>query len=228
MKISIIVPIFNEEITVGKILPRIISQKNIFEIIVVDDGSTDSTPKILKKLNQKKDFKKILKIITHKSNHGKGYAIRTGMAIANGDYILIQDGDLEYDPQDYTKLTKFITSDNCVFGSRILAKNPYAYLRTYFGNRVVTALCNFLFSSHLTDVYTCFKLIPRKFIKQMRLKSTGFEIETEITAKLLKNKIKITETAISYHPRNYQNGKKIKTIDAVKGVLKLIQVRISD
>jgi glycosyltransferase involved in cell wall biosynthesis len=226
MKLSIIIPVFNEEATLEKILSRVADQKHILEIIVVNDGSTDKTAEILKNLKHKKIFSKKLKTLNHKINLGKGSAIRTGINSAKGDYVLIQDADLEYNPDEYNKLTKIVSPRSCVYGSRTLGKNPHAYLRTYLGNIVITTFCNLLFFSKLTDTYTCFKLIPTKIAKRMKLNSKGFEIEAEITGKLLKNKIKITEIPIGYKPRSYKKGKKIKAKDAIKGALKFFQIRL--
>jgi glycosyltransferase involved in cell wall biosynthesis len=227
MKLSIIIPVLNEEGTLKKILSMVVNQKHVFEIIVVNDGSTDRTSEILQRLKREKIFSQKLKILNHKINLGKGSAIRTGINSAKGDYILVQDADLEYNPDEYARLTKIASPSSCIYGSRILGKNPHAYLRTYLGNIIITAFCNILFFSNLTDTYTCFKLIPTKIARKMKLNSRGFEIEAEITGKLLKNKVKIIETPISYKPRSYKGGKKIKAGDAIKGALKFLEIRLS-
>lgn len=227
MKLSIIIPVLNESKTLEKILSGVIQQKNIFEIIVVDDGSTDNTSEILNKLKKNKKYIKTLKIIKHIKNMGKGAAVRSGIDSAKGDHVLIQDADLEYNPDEYSKLTNLVSDKTCVYGSRILSKNPHAYLRTYLGNIAITTFCNLLYGSRLTDTYTCFKLIPAKIAKKLKLQSSGFEVEAEITSKLLKGKIKIIETSISYKPRSYEKGKKIKAKDAFKGILKFLEIKLS-
>lgn len=227
MKLSVIIPVLNEEATIKQILSKVIDLKDMFEIIVVNDGSTDSTLNILEKLKKTTKYSKKLKIISHKTNLGKGSAIRTGGKVAKGDFVIIQDADLEYDPREFSKLTRVVDKKTAVYGSRILSKTKHAYLRTYMGNIVITAFCNILFGSHLTDSYTCYKLIPTDIFKSLRLKSEGFEIEAEITAKLLRKRVPIKEVAINYHPRSYEKGKKIKGKDAIIGALKLIEIRVS-
>lgn len=227
MQLSVIIPVLNEESTIKTILSKVIALKDVYEVIVVNDGSTDKTLEILQKLKESVKFSKKLKIFSHKTNLGKGSAIRTGIKMAKGDYTIIQDADLEYDPTEFSKLTDVITKDSVVYGSRIMGKSKHAYLRTYLGNIAITTFCNILFGSKLTDSYTCYKLIPSNIFKSLNLKSTGFEIEAEITAKLLKKKIQIKEVAIKYKPRSYEKGKKIKAKDAITGALKLIEIRVS-
>ena len=227
MQLSVIIPVLNEEATIKTILSKVIDLKDIYEVIVVNDGSTDKTLEILKGLKKSAKYNQKLKIFSHKTNLGKGSAIRTGIKQAKGDFVIIQDADLEYDPNEFTKLTSIITKDKAVYGSRIMGKGKHAYLRTYLGNIAITTFCNILFGSKLTDSYTCYKLIPSRIFKSLNLKSTGFEIEAEITAKLLKKKVKIDEVAINYHPRSYEKGKKIKAKDAIIGALKLIEIRVS-
>jgi glycosyltransferase involved in cell wall biosynthesis len=225
MQLSVIIPVLNEEATIAAILSKVIGLKDIYEVIVVDDGSTDKTLEILQKLKKSAKFAKKLKIFSHKRNLGKGSAIRTGIKRAKGNFVIIQDADLEYDPREFSKLTKIAKEDGVVYGSRIMGKSKHAYFRTYLGNIAITTLCNVLFGSRLTDSYTCYKLIPSKIFKSLNLKSHGFEIEAEITAKLLKKRIEIHEVAINYKPRSYEKGKKIKAKDAITGALKLIEIR---
>lgn len=227
MKLSVIIPVLNEEATIKTILDKVITLKGIYEVIVINDGSTDKTLKILQKLKKSVKFAKKLKIFSHKVNLGKGSAVRSGIKMAKGDYIIIQDADLEYDPTEFSKLTKIADKNTAVYGSRIMGKSKHAYLRTYLGNIAITTFCNILFGSKLTDSYTCYKLIPSKVFKSLNLKSSGFEIEAEITAKLLKKKVEIREVAIKYKPRSYEKGKKIKAKDAIIGALKLIEIRVS-
>jgi glycosyltransferase involved in cell wall biosynthesis len=224
MQLSVIIPVFNEESTIKEILERVLGQNNVQEIIIVDDGSSDKTFDILQRSKIKNSK---LKILRHLKNKGKGAAIRTGISKAKGDYILIQDADLEYDPREYKKLIRELKFARVIYGSRIMGKSPHAYFLTYLGNIAITAICNILFGTKLTDIYTCYKLIPANIIKNLQLNSNGFEIEGEITGKLLKRGISIREVAIGYKPRSYEKGKKIKAKDAVKGALKLLSVRFS-
>jgi glycosyltransferase involved in cell wall biosynthesis len=227
MKLSVIIPVLNEETTVKTILDKVIGLKDIYEVIVINDGSTDKTLQILQKLKKSARFAKKLKIISHNTNLGKGGAVRSGIKMVKGDYTIIQDADLEYDPTEFPKLTNLITKSGVVYGSRIMGKSKHAYLRTYLGNIAITTFCNVLFGSKLTDSYTCYKLIPTNIFKSLNLKSSGFEIEAEITAKLLKKKIQIKEVAIKYKPRSYEKGKKIKAKDAIIGALVLLGIRFS-
>lgn len=225
MKLSIIIPVFNEEKTIENIINRVSKVESVSEIIAVNDGSYDKTSDILKSIQKKWKKKQKFVVINHGTNFGKGRAIQTGVKAVTSDYLLIQDADLEYDPEEYNNLSIYANKGNVVYGSRLLGKNKHAYLSTYLGNIVITGFCNLIFGSKLTDSYTCFKLLPSKIAKELNLKSNGFEIEAEITAKLLKRKIEIKEVAIKYHPRSYEKGKKIKARDAVIGALKLVRIR---
>ncbi len=222
MKLSVIIPVLNEEKTIKKILDKVLGLKNIYEIIVVNDGSTDKTLQILE--NIKKTSLR-LHIISHNSNKGKGSAIRTGIKNVRGDFLIIQDADLEYNPSEFVILIQKVSPKKAVYGSRILSRAKHAYFLTYLGNVTLNIFCNLLFGSKLTDIYTCYKLIPRKIARSLKLNSQGFEIEAEITAKLLKKRVTIEEVPISYKPRSYEKGKKIKAGDAIKGALKLLSIR---
>lgn len=222
MSISVIIPVLNEEKTIKQVIDKVLLQKNVGEILIVDDGSTDKTPQILSKLKNSK-----IKVLTHPQNKGKGAALRTAFSKVSKDFCLIQDADLEYDPKQFDLLFKAATPDIVVYGSRILGQNRHAYTRTYLGNVLVTAVFNILYGGNLTDSYTCYKLIPKNILKKLKLDSNGFEIEAEITAKLSKMGIKIIEVPIKYNPRKYEQGKKIKAKDAIKGVLKYLSLRFS-
>lgn len=221
VQLSVIVPIYNEEKTIRRILEKVLKQKVVGEVVVINDASFDNSGIILKKIRDKK-----VKIYNHQTNLGKGAAIRTGIDKASGKYIIIQDADLEYDPSDYSRLLEAASPNTAVYGSRLIDHNPMAYRRTYLGNVLLTGLCNFLFGTNLTDSYTCYKLLPLKIARTLNLQSKRFELEAEITAKLAKKGIKITEVPINYHPRTYQTGKKIKSKDAAIGALALLKVRI--
>lgn len=220
MSLSIIIPVLNEEKTITKVINQVLKQKNVGEIIIVDDGSIDKTPKILSKLKNSK-----IKILTHLQNRGKGAALRTAFKVVSQDYALPQDADLEYNPNQFSLLAKTADPNTVVYGSRNLGQNKHAYTRTYLGNLLVTGFFNVLYNRHLTDSYTCYKLIPKKILQSLNLDSNGFEIEAEITAKLTKKGIKIIEIPIRYSPRKYKQGKKIKARDALRGILKYLTLR---
>ena len=226
MELCVIIPVYNEEQTIEKVVDSINKHPLVSKIIVVDDGSSDKTGEILDKLKTSKKFDKKLKIIRQKKNLGKGAAVKTGVDNATGDLLIIQDADLEYEPREYVKLIKKHSKNNVVYGSRILGKSKHAYLRTYIGNRVLTSFCNLLFGVKLTDIYTCYKLIPVSIAKSLKIKSSGFELEAEITGKLLAKNIQIVETPISYKPRKYSEGKKIVAKDALLGIVTLVKTRL--
>lgn len=216
-------PIFNEEQTLRNILSKVIAQKLVDKIIVIDDGSTDNTPKILGTIQSSK-----VQILTHQKNKGKGAAIRTALKELNKGYFIVQDGDLEYDPSQYKALLDFASSFGAVYGSRLLVdKSKHAYIRTYLGNVLVTGFFNILYGRQLTDTYTCYKLLPVKLAKDLNLESNGFEIEAEITAKLAKKKVEILEVPITFSPRKYEEGKKIKATDALKALWTYLKIRFS-
>ncbi len=220
MLLTVIIPVLNEEKTLERILKKVLLQKEVGEIIVVDDGSTDQTLRILDSFADPK-----IKVLKHQKNLGKGAAIQTGLKKARGKFIIFQDADLEYNPGEYKKLLKYTDGEQVVYGSRILNNNPHAYARTYLGNVLITQVANILFGINLTDSYTCYKLIPTKIAKSLGISSQGFEVEAEITAKLAKKRHKIIEVPISYKPRSYQQGKKIKAMDALKGTLTFLKIR---
>lgn len=220
-KLSIIVPVFNEEKTIGEILKKVLSVKLPTgiqkEIIVVDDGSTDNTRKVLSKF----------KILRHNRNLGKGAAIRTGIKNSSGDFIIIQDADLEYDPKDYIKLLDPILQKKTkvVFGSRLvnyplklLGQDKTVLPLHLIANRFLTALVNILYGSNLTDMETCYKLFSKEVLDKINLESNGFEIEPEITIKTLKLGYSIFEVPINTKPRTYEEGKKIGFSDGLRAI----------
>lgn len=221
-KLSVIIPAYNEEASIKQILEQVLSLDYVWEVVVIDDGSKDKTYSILQKISHHK-----LRIFQHPVNQGKGAAVRTGLDKSLGDFIIIQDADLEYNPSEFKLLLEKASDNQAVYGSRMLNNNAHAYFRTYLGNVIVTSWCNLLFGTALTDSYTCYKLIPAKIAKNLKLISNGFEIEAEITAKLAKKGIPIIEVPISYTPRSYQQGKKIKAKDALKGIWTYLKIRLS-
>ncbi|QQG43352.1 MAG: glycosyltransferase family 2 protein [Candidatus Daviesbacteria bacterium] len=220
MHLSVIIPVYNEEKTVEALLKKVLSLKNIFEVIVVNDGSEDQTKGQLDKIKNPK-----LKVFHHPVNQGKGAAVRDGIKKAKGDFLIIQDADLEYDPHQFGKLMDQATMNLVVYGSRILGHNRHSYIRTYLGNVLVTNFYNLLYFKHLTDTYTCYKLIPTKIAQKLKLASNGFEIEAEITAKLTKMGVRIIEVPIKFKPRSYEQGKKIKAKDALLGLWTYLKIK---
>ena len=230
MILSVLIPIYNEKDTILEILKRIdsvdlsdISFKK--EIIIVDDGSSDGTREVLKGLENK------YKIIYHSKNQGKGAAIKTGLKQASGDYVIIQDADLEYDPKDYKKLltTALENKAEVVYGSRRLnPKNKYSHLSFYMGGLLLNWLARVLYGIKITDESTCYKLFKTETIKAIPLKCERFEFCPEITAKVAKRKIRIYEVPIEYYPRNKEEGKKIKWRDGFEALWVLIKYKFID
>ncbi len=210
MKISIIIPCYNEEKTIEKIIDKIIEQKiENFEIIVIDDFSTDQTRKLLDE--NLKD--KVHKIIFNEKNYGKGFSIREGIKKATGEIILIQDADLEYDPSDYDKLIKPIKNGfaDVVYGSRFIGSEEkrVLYFWHMIGNKILTLLSNMFTNLNLTDMEVCYKVFKSEIIKKIDLKEDRFGFEPEVTAKIAKMNIRIFEVGVKYFGRTYLDGKKI-------------------
>lgn len=226
-KVSIIIPSYNELKTLPKVLEELNSLPlDNMEVIVVDDGSLDGTFSYLNKV--KNNFKFSLIPLRHENNCGKGSAIITGINYASGNYIVIQDADLEYDPKNivllYSKLHD--SGYDVVFGSRFLSENADTYNIFYlWGNKFLTFLINFLFNFRITDSYTCYKAFKSEIAKSLSLSSEGFEIEAEISCKIAYRKYSFCEVPISYKPRSRKEGKKINYKDAIKGFCKIIQLR---
>lgn len=218
-KLSIIVPVFNEAKTIRLVLERLLGLNLDKEIIVVDDGSTDGTGKIVD------IFVPAIKVIKQKINSGKGKALRAGIAVATGDYIIFCDADLEYDINQIPFLYKHLLENNLtvLYGSRFINYQPKKNFIHYLGNKVLTAVTDWLFGARLTDMETGYKLFQASLLKSMNLSSSHFEIEPEITAKILKQGIKITELPISYDPRVKSEGKKIKYRDGLAALWVLIR-----
>ncbi|MDR1181772.1 MAG: glycosyltransferase family 2 protein [Bacteroidales bacterium] len=232
--LSIIIPAYNEAATICIILDKILKVnliRNIQkEILIVNDCSTDKTKDVVTAYIAKHATERIV-LINQSSNQGKGAAIRKGLEEITGDYVIIQDADLEYNPQDYNPLLEHLINENLqvVYGSRFLKKaNKHSYHRFYIGGRLVSLVTNILYIQHLTDEPTCYKLFRTDFIKSIPLQCTGFEFCPEITAKVAKRGIKIDEIPIEYYPRSIEEGKKIKWTDGIEAIWTLFKYRFKN
>jgi glycosyltransferase involved in cell wall biosynthesis len=224
MKLSVIIPVYNEAESINKIIERVLKTKLADEILVVDDGSTDGTRALLAKL----DGKNGVRVILHEMNQGKGAAVRTGLQIAGGEVLLIQDADLEYDPRDYPILLKPLNEGiaDVVYGSRFLGGPRRAVMFWHMiANQLLTFTTNILYNTILSDMETGYKVFRRQVIEGMPLHAKRFNFEPEFTAKVLKRRYRIYEVPISFNPRDYSQGKKIKLRDAFEAVWTLLKYR---
>ena len=224
LKLSIVIPAYNEEKTIAKILDKVMKLEVAKEVIVVNDASKDRTNQILAAC--KKD--PFLKIITHRENQGKGAAVRTGVKKARGEYVIIQDADLEYEPKEILKLLAFAekTGAQVVYGSRFQGKIKRMTLPSRLGNQFLTFLTNLLYGTSLTDMETCYKLFAREVIQKTNWEADEFDFEPEITARVLKKGIKIKEIPISYQARKKSEGKKISWQDGVRAAGLLLKYKL--
>ncbi|MCM8821183.1 MAG: glycosyltransferase family 2 protein [Candidatus Omnitrophica bacterium] len=227
MKLSVIIPAYNEKDTVLAIIDKVISLPIEKEIIVVDDGSTDGTREVLLEIEKSKVKNQNFKIIFKGKNEGKGAAIRKGLEYATGDYVIFQDADTELEPSDITTMFKLVNNseNKVVYGSRFLKKHSLPLINL-LANKFLTFLTNILFGSRITDMETCYKLCPRELLSALNLTANGFEIEPEITCKILKKGYKIKEIPINYNPR--RKGKKINWKDGVKAIFYIFKYRITE
>ena len=226
MKLTIIIPCYNEVDTILKIVDKIKKQKKLKQIILIDDFSKDGSRELIKK----KLINKVDKIIFHKRNFGKGQCIISAKKFVNGDIVLIQDADLEYSPSDYKRLIKPIINKKTqvVYGSRVLNKQRYKsnnFTSTFriFANHILTIISNIINSQNLTDAHTCYKVFDAKIFMKIKLKEKGFNFCPEITSKISKLKIKILEIPIKYHGRTYEKGKKIKFRDGIIAIRTILK-----
>lgn len=238
MKLSIIIPVYNEQKTIEEILRRVVDVQLpgvTKEIIVVNDGSTDSTSEKLASIKTK--FPAI-HVISYVSNQGKGNAVKKGIEKATGDYILIQDADLEYNPKDIPKLISRIhkSSKTVVYGTRLKRfpdfsrdERTFQFAVHYFGNKFLSLITSALYGQWITDMETGYKLFPRRALEGVAIKAKSFEFEPEITVKLIKKGYKIVEVPISTNPRDYKHGKKLNTVkDGTKAVSALLHYKFFD
>jgi len=228
MRLSVVIPVYNEKTTISEIIRRVKSVSGIdMEIIIVDDCSTDGTRDILKQLEREVD-----KIVYHQQNMGKGAALRTGFAHATGNYVIVQDADLEYDPQDFHVLLKPVLDGKAdvVYGSRFAGGGPHRVLFFwhFVGNIMLTLMSNMFTNLNLTDMETCYKLFRRDIIQSIDIKENRFGFEPEITAKVARRKVRIYEVGISYAGRDYSEEKKIGLKDAFRAFYCIIKYAFGD
>jgi glycosyltransferase involved in cell wall biosynthesis len=226
MKLSVVMPVYNEERTVEAILARVLQAPGLLEIIVVDDASTDRTAQALARLTDSR-----VRIFRHPKNRGKGAALRTGFAQVQGEAVIIQDADLEYDPREYPKLLEPIEADlaDVVYGSRFTGEtHRVLFFWHYVGNRFLTTLSNMFTNLNLTDMETCYKAFRADALRGLDLKSERFGIEPEITAKIARRGLRVYETSITYHGRNYAEGKKITWRDGLVAIAAIVRFGLFD
>jgi dolichol-phosphate mannosyltransferase len=229
MKLTIIIPVYNEINTIEKLITKVLNTKFDKQIIIVDDCSYDGTKEIINSL-----FKdKVDKIIFHDKNLGKGGAIKSAQKFVEGDYVIIQDADLEYDPKDYKILLDEIINKNLkvVYGSRVLTKDKFSNIQNFshkiriWGNIFLTSISNLINRQKLTDAHTCYKLFDSRLFKSIDLCEDDFSFCPEVTTKISLKGIDIIEVPINYNGRTYDEGKKIQALDGIKAILTIIKYR---
>jgi glycosyltransferase involved in cell wall biosynthesis len=224
--LTVLMPVFNEQATLAEIIRRVrqVDVGLTLELIIVDDGSSDGTNKILRTLEDS-----TVRVIAHEKNQGKGAALRTGLAHANGDIVVIQDADLEYDPEDWPALLAPILKGKAsvVYGSRFTGQRKNMLPLHWAGNRLLSLVTNVLYSSTLSDMETCYKAFDRRVLKDLTVVSNRFDFEPEITAKVLRRGYRIYEVPISYAGREFDEGKKITWRDGVGALKALVKFRFT-
>jgi glycosyltransferase involved in cell wall biosynthesis len=223
--LSVVVPVYNERTTIEEIVRRVLAVPLRIELIVVDDGSRDGTGDILDGLQRELGFK-----LLHQANAGKGAALRSGFAAVTGDIVVIQDADLEYSPEEFPALIELICQDKAdvVYGSRFLGRHRAFMFAHYLGNKFVTLVTNVLYNTMLTDMETCYKAMRVDVLRSMTLKSNGFGIEPEITAKVFKRGYRVYEVPITYAGRGYEQGKKITWRAGFDALWVLVKYRFTE
>lgn len=225
IKLSVVIPVYNERETLPEILKRIRAVPLTIEIILVDDFSRDGSRELLDQMERGQD--PLLKVFFHERNRGKGAALRTGFRHASGDFAIVQDADLEYDPFDYPKLLAPILEKRAdvVYGSRFCGQNRAMSRLHRYGNQFLTWLTNLLYQTSITDMETCYKMFPTSVIQKIQIESDRFNFEPEITAKILRLGLKILEVPVAYQGRSFQEGKKITWKDGFSAVWTLVKFR---
>jgi glycosyltransferase involved in cell wall biosynthesis len=220
--LSVVIPCYNEENTISELLRRVLSQPMVGEVIVIDDGSIDKSCEIINRINDSR-----LKLVSQDKNRGKGAAISRGLSLASLDYIVIQDADLEYDPNEYSKLMKPILENyaDVVYGSRFLTSETRraVYFWHRVGNSLLTLMSNMATNIDLTDMETCYKMMKRSVAQNLRIQEKRFGVEPELTAKIAAFKVPIYEVPISYYGRTYEEGKKIGWKDGFRAIICIIK-----
>ena len=224
--LSVVMPVFNEAATIEHIIPRVLAVPLRVELIVVDDCSTDGTRETLHRLRETLGFTLLLQ----PSNQGKGAALRRGFAEAHADLVAIQDADLEYSPEEFPMLIELICEGRAdvVYGSRFLGRHRVFLFTHYLGNRFLTLVTNVLYNTMLSDMETCYKVMRTEVLRSMTLRSNGFGIEPELTAKIFKRGYRVYEVPITYDGRGYDEGKKIGWRDGVVALWVLLRYRFSE
>jgi glycosyltransferase involved in cell wall biosynthesis len=224
--LSVVMPVFNERQTIEEIIRRVLGVPLRVELIVVDDGSTDGTREMLAALQEKHGFKLALQ----PRNTGKGAALRRGFEDVTGDLVVIQDADLEYSPEEYPQLIELICQGRAdvVYGSRFLGRHRVFLFTHYLGNRVLTTVTNVLYNTMLTDMETCYKVMRTEVLRSFALRSDGFGIEPELTAKIFKRGYRVYEVPITYDGRGYEEGKKITWRDGIVALGVLLKYRFTE
>jgi glycosyltransferase involved in cell wall biosynthesis len=226
MRLSVVMPVFNEEKTVEAVIDRVLQVPDLFELVVVDDASSDGTAAVLSHVKDPR-----VRLFRHPRNRGKGAALRTAFGQVRGEVVIIQDADLEYDPRDYPKLVGPIQSGlaDVVFGSRFTGEtHRVLFFWHYVGNRFLTTLSNMLTNLNLTDMETCYKAFRAEILREVRFRSERFGIEPEFTAKIARRGLRVYETAISYHGRDYAAGKKITWRDGFRAIVAIFYYHFFD
>ena len=224
--VSVVMPAYNEIDTIEEITRRVLAVPLRIELIVVDDGSTDGTREMLQKLQREHGFR----VLLQPQNGGKGSALRAGFAQVTGDIVLIQDADLEYSPEEYPSLIELICAGRAdvVYGSRFLGRHRVFLFTHYLGNKLLTFLTNVLYNTILSDMETCFKVMRVEVLRSFVLRSNGFGIEPEITAKIFKRRYRVYEIPITYDGRGYDEGKKITWRDGLVALGVLLKYRFTE
>jgi glycosyltransferase involved in cell wall biosynthesis len=223
--LSVVMPVYNERTTIEEIVRRVLAVPLRIELIVVDDGSTDGTNEILERLHHELKF-----TLLRQANGGKGAALRRGFAAVTGDLVVVQDADLEYSPEEYPQLIELICDGKAdvVYGSRFLGRHRAFMFAHYIGNKFLTLATNILYNTMLTDMETCYKAMRTDVIRSMTLKSNGFGIEPELTAKIFKRGYRVYEVPITYAGRNYDQGKKITWTAGFGALWVLLKYRFTE
>jgi glycosyltransferase involved in cell wall biosynthesis len=224
--LSVVMPVFNESATVDEIIRRVLALPLRIQLIVVDDASTDGTREILTRLQEQQGFTLLLQ----PRNQGKGAALRRGFEAVSGDLVAIQDADLEYSPEEFPMLIELICQGRAdvVYGSRFLGRHRVFLFSHYVGNRLLTLLTNILYNTMLSDMETCYKVMRTEVLRSMTLRSNGFGIEPELTAKIFKRGYRVYEVPITYDGREYAEGKKIGWRDGVVALWMLFRYRFTE